>query len=54
MIHIHWHLVLYIVIIVFLLVKSGDDDGRDYGFGCLIYGVLIIFVTLVYGGIFWW
>lgn len=57
MISVHWHLVLYIVLIVWMLFGAfRESDGGDYSFDLmpLVCIIGIIVITAIYGGIFWW
>ncbi len=60
MITLTWHLMLYMLVIIIGLVWAimGDDDGA-YGISArdcrmILWIILTIIITLIYGGIFWW
>lgn len=56
MITISWHLILYIVFAVYCLYKAANDSSRGIGAGFpfALWIILLIVVTAIYGGIFWW
>lgn len=62
MITISWHLILYILleIIGFVWALCGDDTSGGYisittrDYRVILWIVLSIILTLIYGGIFWW
>ena len=58
MISISWHLLLFIVLILALLVRglfvASEERGLLAGIGCLPHLLLAFILFLIYGGIFWW
>lgn len=48
-----WHLILMIVVSIILLIRAlSDDVGLD--FSLFFYGIIVVIIWSVYGGIFWW
>lgn len=60
MTHLKWHLLVFIAIELYLIIKlairNADDDNSYYAFDLMptFLVVLIIMVALIYGGIAWW
>lgn len=58
MITVHWHLILYVAVMVYLVVKlfSSGEGGGDYSFDFspTLWLAAMAVATLFYGGIFWW
>ena len=55
-----WHLILYMLVLIigFVWAIMGDDDGA-YGISTracrlILWIILTIVISLIYGGIFWW
>lgn len=60
MITIEWHLLVYILInvVVFIWSITRDDDegllGSDRMWAFLLFLLVLVMSTLIYGGCFWW
>lgn len=60
MITIEWHLLAYIVFNLVVLIWAISRDNYDKYFGSDRFWALILFIilaimsTLLYGGIYWW
>jgi uncharacterized membrane protein YhdT len=53
MITVHWHLILYIIVMVLCIYKMGDGEG-GMDFTPALWFFAAIILTAIYGGIFWW
>jgi len=54
-VQITWHLIVMIVITVLIIVQIGrdlDNDGLDLSFA--LWGLILVVIWAVYGGIVWW
>jgi hypothetical protein len=59
MIHVHWNIIVFIVIemtLLILIAKEISKPRGDYGFDLFSPFLIIamLCVALIWGGIFWW
>ena len=54
MISIHWHLLLYVAIVVLIIIKGFSAEDDRFGMNAVFASMMALIVTMVYGGIFWW
>lgn len=58
MITVSWHLLLFIVVEIALVVvgllSSSKERGMMAGIGCLPYILVAVALFLIYGGVFLW
>ena len=60
MITIEWHLLIYIIVNAFVFVWAITRDGTegylgsDRGWAFMLFLLVLIISTSIYGGIFWW
>lgn len=49
-----WHLILVIVISIILIIGIFREQEYGLDFSAVFYGLIIVIIWLVYGGIFIW
>jgi hypothetical protein len=58
MITISWHLILFIIVLLFLIGGlcgiEQDDYGSQLDFRPILWFAGIVIVVVVYGGVVWW
>jgi len=49
-----WHLILMIIISIALIIRIFIDSEGGLDFSSFFYGIIIVIIWAIYGGIFIW